>query len=296
MGQFLQLLVNGLVAGSVLALGAVGVTLVYGVLRVVNFAHGDYLTVGAYAAFVVSSSLGLGLILGTIAAILVTALLAAILELILWRPLRRRRAGTLSLFLGAIGLALILRQLILVIMGSDAKSLPIDAYAVHVIGPLRLGTAAIIALVLAAAGNISVGLFLRYTRLGKSMRAYSDNPVLAGVSGIDTQRLIMTAWIIAGGLAGLAGVLQALVQASFDPNMGWGLLLPIFAAVVLGTIGNAYGALVGGLVLGVVMSLSTWDVLWGGVPAQYTQLVAFAALALLLLIRPEGLFSRPGKA
>lgn len=291
MSELLQLLVNGLTAGSVLALAAVGVTLIYGVLKVVNFAHGDYLTFGAFAALT-ATNLGLGMVLGTITAIITTAALSVLLELILWGPLRRRRTGTIFLFLAAIGLALILRQAILLAFGGASRTLPVNSYSVQTLGPVHVSTSAAVALALAVLANVGVGLFLTLTRLGKSMRAYSDNPLLASVSGIDTNRLVRAAWLIAGGLAGLAGVLQGLVQASFDPNMGWSLLLPIFAAVVLGTIGNAYGALLGGLALGLVMSLSTWSALGGGVPAAYQQLVAFVVLILVLLFRPEGLLSR----
>lgn len=292
MADLPQLIVNGLVAGSVLALGAVGVTLVYGVLKVVNFAQGDYLTYGAYAALVANASLHLNMVWSTIIAIVATAALAVVLEFILWRPMRRRRSGTLTLFLVAIGLALILRQALLLAFGSASQSYAVDVFTVHTFGPVRLSTSQLIALILAAAANITVGLFLARTRLGKRMRAYSDNAPLASIAGINTDRLVLAAWILAGALAGLAGVLQALIQSAFDPNMGWSLLLPIFAAVVLGTIGNAYGALVGGLVLGLVMSLSSWSGFAGGVPASYQEMVGFIVLIVALLVRPEGFFNR----
>lgn len=294
MNELLQLLVNGLTAGSVLALAAVGVTLVYGVLKVVNFAHGDYLTFGAFAALT-TTQLGLGMVVGTLVAMLATAVLAVVLEYVLWRPLRRRRTSTIFLFLSAIGLALILRQAVLIGFGGASRAFPVNAYSVQTFGPIKVSSAAALALVVAVVANVGVGLFLSLTPLGKRMRAYADNPLLASVSGIDANRLIRSSWLIAGALAGLAGVLQGLVQASFDPNMGWSLLLPIFAAVVLGTIGNAYGALVGGLALGVVMSVSTWSGLAGGIPAAYQQLVAFLVLIVVLLFRPEGLLAKASR-
>jgi branched-subunit amino acid ABC-type transport system permease component len=127
------------------------------------------------------------------------------------------------------------------------------------------------------------------TTIGKDMRAFSDNPSLAAVSGINVNRVVRYVWIINGVLSALAGIFQGMVQGRFDSTMGWTLLLPIFAAVVLGTIGDAYGALLGGMVLGLVMEMSTWSVFFGGIPSSYKPVVAFATLGLVLLVKPEGL-------
>jgi branched-subunit amino acid ABC-type transport system permease component len=124
------------------------------------------------------------------------------------------------------------------------------------------------------------------------MRAVADDRALAAVAGIDTGRVIVLTWIVSGLLAGLAGVLAALVQSTFDPNFGFALLLPVFAAVVLGGIGSPYGALLGGLVLGVVTELSTWGGFFGGVNSVYKPVVAFAILIGVLLVRPQGLLGR----
>lgn len=290
--ELAQLVVNGLVTGAVLAMAAVGVTLVYGVLGVVNFAHGDYLTIGAYAAFVCNVTLGLGIVVSTGIALLAVAALGVLLELVLWRPMRRRRAGTYSVFITAIGLALILRQLLLIGFGGTTRRFDVDAFGTHDLGGIKLSTSQLVAVGIAATANLAVGLLLAHSALGRSMRAYSESADLAGVSGINPQRVVIWTWAIAGGLAGLAGVLQALVQTSFDPNMGYSLLLPVFAAVVLGSIGNAYGALLGGFTLGVLMQVSTWSGFFGGVPPVYMPVVAFVGLALVLLVRPQGLLVR----
>lgn len=292
MSQLPQLVVNGLVTGAILAIAGVGVSLVYGVLRLVNFAHGDYLTFGAYVALAADAGARLGMPAATALAVLGTAALGLALEFALWRPLRRRRAGLLPTFVSAIGVALVLRQAILLAAGGDSRSFRVNAFTVHRFAGVRVSSSQLIAIGLAVAAIAVLGVFLARTRLGRSMRAYSANPELAAVAGVDVDRIVVYTWLIAGGLAGLAGVLQGLVQNAFDPNMGWSLLLPIFAAVVLGTIGSAYGALVGGFVLGLVMELSTWDVLGGGLPAVYKPVVAFVALALVLLVRPQGLFGR----
>ena len=288
----MQLLVNGLVTGAVLAMAAVGVTLVYGVLGVVNFAHGEYLTIGAYIAFLGNVTFGLGIVWAVIVAILGVAAMSVALEFALWRPMRNRRAGTYSVFITAIGLSLILRQLLLVSFGGESRQFNLNAFVTHSFGGIRLSTSQLVAVCIAAAANLAVGLLLARSKLGRSMRAYSESPALAGVSGINPKRVVVWTWLLAGGLAGLAGVMQALVQTSFGPNMGYSLLLPVFAAVVLGTIGNAYGALLGGFTLGVLMQVSTWSKLFGGVPPVYMPVVAFVALAVVLLLRPQGLLVR----
>jgi branched-subunit amino acid ABC-type transport system permease component len=124
------------------------------------------------------------------------------------------------------------------------------------------------------------------------MRALADDRSLAAVAGIDVDRTVVLTWVVAGGLAGIAGLLQALILNAFTPNFGFALLLPIFAAVVLGGIGSAYGALVGGVALGLVMEVSTWSALAGGAPAVYKPVVAFGVLVLVLLLRPQGVFGR----
>ena len=292
MSELLQLTVDGLVTGSILAIAAVGVSLIYGVLRLVNFAHGDYLTFGAFAALAADSVLHSGLVVATMVAMAATLMLGVLLELVLWRPMRRRRAGLLSTFITAIGLALVLRQSMFLAAGADSRSFAVDQFSVYQFGSVRLAQSQFVVLLVSAAAIVAVGILMARTDLGRRMRAFSDNRELSSVSGINADRIVLYTWILAGTLAGLAGVMQGLVQGAFDPNMGWTLLLPIFAAVVLGSIGSAYGALLGGMLLGVVMEVSTWSGFDGGVPPNYTYVVAFVALILVLLLRPQGLLGR----
>lgn len=291
MTQLLQLLVNGAINGSVIALAAVGVSLVYGILRIVNFAHGDFLTAGTYAA-VLAASANLGMVGATALAAAAVLVLAIALELALWRPLRRKGAGFMSLFIASIGLALVLRNVIFLVATAEPRSYPVDVFQVYVVGPLRISKTQSIAVAVAVVAILLVAVLLARTTLGKSMRALADDAVLAAVSGIDVNRVILATWALAGVLAGLAGVLAALVQSSFDPNIGFGILLPVFAAVVLGGIGSAYGALAGGLAIGILTEASTWSALAGGVDPVYKPVVAFAVLVLALLLRPQGLFGR----
>jgi neutral amino acid transport system permease protein len=289
---FLQLLVNGLVTGSVFAIAAVGVSLIYGILRLVNFAYGDVMAYGACMAFLFNVTLGLQMVLSTALAMVATAVLSVALELVLWRPLRARGAGFMSLFLASIGLALILRQMLLLVAGPQSRAYDVNPYKVYVIGSVRLSGSQAIAIAVAVVAIVLVGVLLSSTSLGRTMRAVADDRALAAVAGVDTGRVIVLTWIVSGLLAGLAGVLAALVQSTFDPNFGFALLLPVFAAVVLGGIGSPYGALLGGLVLGVVTELSTWGGFFGGVNSVYKPVVAFAILIGVLLVRPQGLLGR----
>jgi len=290
--MFWQLAANGLVTGSVIAIGAVGVSLVYGILRLVNFAYGDFMAFGALAAYAFNGPLGLGMVPATLLGMLATAVLSLVLDIALWRPLRVRRAGFMSLFLASIGLALVLRQVLLLAYGPQPQSYAVDQYKVYVIGSVRLSEPQFITIVVAAAAIVAIGLLLARTTIGRTMRALADDRALAAIAGIRVGRVITYTWLISGLLAGLAGVLAGLVQSSFDPNFGFQLLLPVFAAVVLGGIGSAYGALAGGLVLGLAMELSTWPSLFGGVDPVYKPVVAFAILAAALMMRPQGLFGR----
>jgi branched-chain amino acid transport system permease protein len=289
---FLQLAANGLVLGSILAIAAVGVSLIYGILGLVNFAYGDVMTFGAFFAVLLNITFGFDMAVAALVGMIATAILSVALEGVLWRPLRARRAGFMSLFLASIGLALVLRQAIFLVAGPQPRSYDVDPYKVYVLGSVRLSGSQAVAIVVATAAIVVVGLLLARTSLGRSMRAVADDRALAAVAGIDTGRVVVLTWVLAGLLAGLAGVLAALVQSSFDPNFGFSLLLPVFAAVVLGGIGSAYGALLGGLLLGLVTELSTWPGFEGGVDPVYKPVVAFVVLIAVLLVRPQGLLGR----
>jgi branched-subunit amino acid ABC-type transport system permease component len=291
--MFWQLLANGLVTGSVIAIAAVGVSLVYGILRLVNFAYGDYMAFGALAAYQLNGPLGHGIVVSVLFAMVATAVLSVALDLALWRPLRRRRAGFMSLFLASIGLALVLRQVLLLAYGPQPRTYTVDPYKVYVIGSVRLSEAQFVTIVVAAVAIVLVGVLLSRSTVGRTMRALADDGALAAIAGVNVGRVIAYTWIVSGLLAGLAGVLAALIQTSFNPNFGFQLLLPVFAGVVLGGVGSAYGALAGGLVLGVAMELSTWPALWGGgVDPVYKPVVAFVVLIAALMVRPQGLFGR----
>lgn len=285
MEDVVQAIALGIASGSTYAIAAVGLTLVYGILRLTNFAHGDFLTFGMYAAWLVTVHLAhLPLVVGMVVAAVATAVLSVVGEFTIWRPLRRRRAGLLQLLLMSIGLAFVVRYGLQLAFGSRLQRLDVDQLStVEVVG-ISLSTVQVWTIATAAVVLVVVGLLLSRTMLGKQMRALSDNFELAESSGIDTDRVIVATWVLAGALAGIGGVLAAM-QLNIRPETGFTLLLSLFAAVILGGIGNAYGALLGGYILGIVQELSVTT----GVDTRYKPAVGFVVLILVLLMRPQGL-------
>jgi neutral amino acid transport system permease protein len=277
---------NGLTLGAIYAIGAVGLTLVYGILKLVNFAHGDFLTFGAYMAYLVSVTWGLPLVVAVFWAMTMTAVLGIFLEKVMWGPMRARGAGMLQLLLMAIGLALVIRYVIQFVWSTELRQLDVNRTTTVEFLGLTIGRTNLIVIVTGFAVLIGTGLMLRYSLLGKRMRALSDDLELAETSGIDTSRVILWTWVFAAGLAGLAGVLAGAIT-QLQPELGFELLLPIFAAVVLGGIGNAFGALAGGVVLGLVIEWSTLLV-----DARWKTAIGFLVLILVLVIRPQGIFGR----
>jgi len=281
-----QATLNGLVGAGYFALGAVGLTLVFGILRLVNFAHGDFLTAGAYVTLGVAAA-GLPFWIAAIAGIIAMAAVALLLDRIVWSPLRRAGTSTLQSFLVAIGLALVLRYTVQFFAGSQIRRVGLDTISAVDIGPWHLGTLQLLAMLVGLVVIILIGLALRFTRLGKEMRALSDNMALAEVTGIDTRRVVRITWAVAGGLAALAGILYAAAIGSISPNFGVTILLSLFAAAILGGIGNAYGALAGGIVIGLSQE---WATLF--VNPRWKPAVGFAILILTLLVLPRGIFGR----
>jgi neutral amino acid transport system permease protein len=277
---------NGLSLGAIYALGAVGLTLVYGILKLVNFAHGDFLTFGAYMAYLVNVTWGLPLVVAIFWAMATTAVLGIFLERVMWGPMRARGAGMLQLLLMAIGLALVIRYVIQFIWSTELRQLEVNrTETVQFLG-LTIGRTNLIVIVVGFVTLVGTGLMLRYSLLGKRMRALSDNLELAETAGIDTSRVILWTWVFAAGFAGLAGVMAGAIT-QLQPELGFELLLPIFAAVVLGGIGNAYGALAGGVLLGLVIE---WSTLF--IDSRWKTAIGFIVLILVLMVRPQGILGR----
>jgi neutral amino acid transport system permease protein len=288
--HFAQLVINGVITGTILALTGVGATLVFGIQRVANFAHGEYLTFAAYVGLVLNASLGQNLIVATFGAVIGTALLALALHYLVLKPLRGR--GLVAMSLITVGIGLMLRDVVFLVAGPQIRQLAIDQSAVYDLGIVRISPGQAVAIGITVIVAPALAIFLSSTGTGKAMRAVADNRDLAAISGIDIERIGAYVWILAGGLAGIGGILFAVVQGTFDPNLGYQVLFLIFTTVVLGGIGSAYGALVAGLVLGLIMELSTWSGFAGGLEPRFKPLLAFVTLILLLLYRPQGLFGK----
>ena len=278
-----QLIFNGLAVGSILALAAVGLTLTYGILRLSNFAHGDYMTLGAYLTWVANTQ-GLNVWLSMIIGAVGTIVGMLIAEFLLWKPMRDRRASSTTLIIISIGLALFIRNAILVIWGSSNQSYDLPVVRAMEFGDLRIAYYRVVVIGLTLLLIAGLYFILQNSKIGKAMRAVADNIDLARVSGIDVERVVLWTWIITGTLTALAGGMYGLITA-VRPNMGWFLILPMFASVILGGIGNPYGAIAGAFVIGLAQELSV--PLLG---SQYKLGVALLIMVLILFIRPQGLF------
>lgn len=279
----LQLIFNGVAVGSILALAAIGLTLTYGILNLSNFAHGDFMTLGAYLTWLANTS-GLNIWLAMILGAFGTIIAMLIAEYLLWKPMRDRRATDTTLIIISIGLALFVRNGILLLYGGSNQLYELPVVPALQFGDLRIAYYRLIVIGLAIAAIITLHLVLQNTKIGKAMRAVADNIDLARVSGINVERVVLWTWVITGTLTAFAGGMYGLI-AVVRPNMGWFLILPLFASVILGGIGNVYGAIVGAFVIGIAQELSV--PLLG---SEYKLAVALAIMIVILLIRPQGLF------
>lgn len=344
----LQYLANGVTFGAILALASIGLSLVYGILNLSNFAHGDFLTLGAFGALLATQAwldsldlalLAIGVVLlalalldpllggrlhkgerlasagaGAVALVLGGLLLAGVgvdgrettnlvllgatvvsavlvvgsllvFEFAVWRPLRKRRATTLTLIIVSIGVALVVRNALLLHFGGGVNSFARPGSPSPTYLGVRISYAEQATVVVAIVLIVATHLFLTYTRSGKAMRALADNRELARVSGVDVDRMVVYVWILSGILLAVAGVLLTLVRNNaMDAQMGAGILIALFASVIVGGIGSAYGAMLGGFLIGLAMKTTP---LWIG--SQYELAAAFIALILVLIVRPQGI-------
>ena len=286
MEPVLQALANGVIIGAIVALTAVGLSLIYSILDLTNFAHGDTVTVGAYAALAVNIAWGVSPWVGVLVGMLVGAVISVVLEVVLWSKLRRSGADRVTLIVVSIGLALFLRNLIIFIYGTSSVSYQVPVEQALLLGPVMLTPQQIQVTAAAALAALAVHLILQYTTIGKAMRALADNMDLAWVSGVNVDNVILWTWVLGGLLAAGGGALYAFTRP-INPNLGWFLLLPMFAAIILGGIGNAYGAMLGGLLIGVTQELSALVI-----PNHYKLAVGYAVMIAILFLLPRGLLGK----
>ena len=295
-----QLVIYGIISGSIITLGAIGLSLTYGILNFANFAHGDIMALGAFLGLISLAllrslgipqtpfgplSFGLPMILTILMAMVFTGGIAIFIDRILYRQMRR--IARITLLIASVGVAFGLRNIIQFIWGplpqyyfkeiQLARRVPLIGVKIKPDEIFIIGFAALLAVML--------HLFLQKTKTGKAMRATSDNMELARVSGINTEKVILWTWAIGAALAAGAGILAGIENKFITPSLGWEMLLPIFAAVILGGIGSPYGAMVGGMIIGLSEEIST-----AFISTAYKPGVAFVIMVAVLLIKPRGLF------
>ncbi|MES3517598.1 MAG: branched-chain amino acid ABC transporter permease [Natronomonas sp.] len=310
-GNFWDGILNGLLIG----LAGIGLSMTYSILTFANFSHGDLVTVGGFTGWgiayliagwgVVPASILLlvrpgrasspgeigahvvstpgAILAGLVFATIFTALAAVVIDRLVYRPMRDRSG--ISLLIASIGVALALRYVVQFVYGARRRGIPasVDSEINLVVATVDAHDLTLIVASLSL--MLGLHLLLQRTKLGTAMRAMADNKDLALITGIPTERVVTATWVVGGGLAGAAGYLTVMTRGVIAFDFGWLLLLLIFAAVILGGIGSIYGAIAGGLIIGMVFSLST---IW--IPADFNEAAAFAAMILALLFRPEGLF------
>lgn len=319
---FNKVIISGATLGSVYALGAVGVTLIFGILRFAHFAHGDLMTLGAFISFMlvgVFQSLGIQTPLPTGFVVLpfamaITAGISLGIDKGFYEPLRAKGVKTVTLLIASIGVTLMLQGLIRLFAGTATRSFfenetkDLFRFKIPIEGikrSINISEPQILVIVTTVITVLILHFFLTRSRIGKGMRAMADNPSLAQVSGINTASVVRATWIIAGSLAAMAGTMLAL-DVILKPDLAFNIVLPIFAAAVVGGLGHSYGAIAGGFLIGFAetMSVFNWSIMFRGfdnlpdwfpndlslVPTEYKLTVAFIILVVVLLVRPQGIF------
>lgn len=314
-------LTSGLIIGSIYALGAIGVTLIFGILRFAHFAHGDMMTLGAFVTLILTAALAaMGIVLplplafvAMFPAMIITAALAIGLDRVFYKPLRQAGSKPVILVMASVGVALMLQGLIRLFAGVRSRNMFVEApkeiFQIPFPGATRklvITEPQVLLVLFTIFAVTALHWFLTRSRLGKAMRAVSDNPDLAKITGINTNHVVWATWIIGGSLACAAGTLLSM-DVTLKPDLSFNILLPIFAATIVGGIGQPYGAIAGGFLVGFSESLAVFnwaillrpfkDVLWfeipkkmALVPTEYKLMVPFLILIIVLIYRPTGIF------
>ncbi len=279
---------NGLRLGLLLALASVGLSLIYGTTGISNFAHAEQVTLGGVLAYGLINVAGLNLWLGGLLVVLICAATGWGQDRLMWQPLRRRGLGLIQLMIVTIGLSLAMQYAFQIFIGARTVRVLNATPSTLSLGGIATTYQSLVAMGLAVIMLSLVGYTLLRTRIGRATRAVSDNPALAAASGIDVDKVIRLVWTVAMGLAGLSGVMYALVTNGIKWDTGLQILLLLFAAVTLGGLGTAFGALVGSLVIGIVVEFSPVV----GIPGDLKYATALLILILVLMVRPQGLLGR----
>lgn len=284
--EFVAQMINGLSTGGMYALVAIGYTMVYGIGKMINFAHGEIIMVGAYLAYVGSSMMGLPVIVSIMMSIVGCAILGAVIEKVAYKPLRN--SGSLAVLITAIGVSYLLQNLFLILFGSAAKTFPsyIPSGTISFFG-ISISYVSLLSLSLTFVCAGSLLLFINKTRVGKAMRAVSEDRGAAELMGINVNHTISLAFIIGSGLGAVAGIIYGMSYSLIDPYLGAMLGIKAFIAAVLGGIGEIRGAVVGGLIIGIAEAFTI-----SYVSSTFSDAVVFGILIFILLVKPAGLFGR----
>ena len=280
----------GLVSASVIALAAVGFTMQFGITNMINLAYGEVMIASAYVAYYVDQR-GVSIWIAMLIGAAFGAVFSFLINRLIYAPFQRKGTALLGMVIVSLAVSLMIANIMLPIVGYFAVSYNERFSTLLRFGALALTVNQIVIFALAGAIMVAIHALLRYTRLGKAMRATAANPALARNCGIPTQRVIDAVWLITGALCGLAGVVAALDSDSFTISSGAGFLITALAAAVLGGAGQPYGAMIGAVVIGLIteMSAAVWS-------PDYKQVVAFAILVVVMVLRPQGLLARRGAA
>lgn len=282
----------GLVTASVLAIAAVGLSLQFGITNYINFAYGDFMALGAYLTYELNVSfLHWNVWFALVGGSLLMGAIAVLLNRFLLSPFARRFEKSFYVLIVTFGLSLIMLNVLDSIWGSDVRAYNMKIEQVLHIGPFLLTRNQLIVMAISVVLMGLVHVMLKTTRLGKSMRAMSDNTTLAMTSGVDTKRITTITWFLSGTLAGLAGTVLGITEGNLTPASGELFLFVIFAAVIVGGVGSIYGAMAGAVLIGLATEISA-----AFINPAYKLDIAFVILILTLLFRPNGLFARPGRA
>lgn len=284
--MFLQQVINGLNAGSIYALVAIGYTMVYGILKLINFAHGEIMMFGAYFAFIAASYFGFPSVFVIIFSVAVTALLGFLVEFIAYRPLRN--APRLSMLITAIGMSMFLQNVALLIFGADPIVMPkIFPSMIYNIGGIEISSVTLITIGLSVVSMILLQLFIKNTRQGRAMRAVSENQDAAILMGIDVNWTISLTFIIGSALGALGGILYSTAYVTIMPTMGTMPGLKAFIAAVLGGIGSIPGAMLGGFIIGMIETLTK-----AYISTTWADAIVFSILIIVLVVKPTGILGK----
>lgn len=288
--MFFQQLVNGLTLGSVYAVIAIGYTLVFGVLNIVNMAHGGIIMMGAYIGLLLVTVAGWGLFPALIGAMVGGAILGYLLEVLALRPLRGKKVTHLAPLISTIGVSIFLESVALLVFGPQTRAFPTDYNQLMDFGLFKISEIQIISMGTAIVLMVLLTLLLNKTKIGKAVRATAENIETASLLGIHTRRIITFTVMLASALGAAAGVLIALSFNAIEPTMGTSMGFKGLAVLIMGGLGNVGGAMAGGFILGVA---EVFSVAYGA--SSFRDAVAFGLIILILFIRPQGLFAKAGK-